>query len=47
MVQTGQNLPKLTHDLVERMNGQIWCESQPGHGATFAVRLPLAGRGRS
>jgi signal transduction histidine kinase len=32
----------VAHDLVQRMNGQIWCESQRGQGATFAVRLPLA-----
>jgi signal transduction histidine kinase len=26
--------------LVEAMNGQVWCESQLGHGATFIVELP-------
>ena len=27
-------------DLVEKVGGEIWCESRPGHGATFAFRLP-------
>jgi signal transduction histidine kinase len=26
--------------LVEQLGGTIWCESQPGQGATFAVSLP-------
>jgi signal transduction histidine kinase len=26
--------------LVEQLGGTIWCESQPGHGASFAVSLP-------
>jgi len=26
--------------LVEAMNGQVWCESQLGHGAMFIVELP-------
>jgi signal transduction histidine kinase len=28
--------------LVEAMNGRVWCESEPGHGATFVVTLPMA-----
>jgi two-component system sensor histidine kinase/response regulator len=28
--------------MVEAMNGRVWCESEPGHGATFIVALPLA-----
>jgi signal transduction histidine kinase len=27
---------------VERMNGKIWCESEPGRGACFIVELPRA-----
>ncbi len=27
--------------LVETMNGQVWCESEPGKGATFIVEFPL------
>lgn len=27
--------------MVEEMNGKVWCESSPGHGATFIVRMPL------
>jgi signal transduction histidine kinase len=32
----------LCHRLVEAMNGRIWVESEPGHGATFRFALPLA-----
>jgi PAS domain S-box-containing protein len=28
--------------LVERMGGRIWCESEPGKGATFSAELPRA-----
>lgn len=32
----------LCRRLIEGMNGKIWVESQPGHGATFLFALPLA-----
>jgi two-component system sensor histidine kinase/response regulator len=28
--------------LVEAMHGKVWCESQPGEGATFIVEVPSA-----
>ena len=28
-------------ELIEKLNGEIWCESQPGQGASFAFRLPM------
>jgi signal transduction histidine kinase len=28
-------------DLIDRLNGEIWCQSQPGQGASFAFRLPM------
>jgi signal transduction histidine kinase len=28
--------------LVDEMNGQVWCESEHGKGATFIVELPEA-----
>jgi chemotaxis protein histidine kinase CheA len=34
-----------TRDLqvpVERMGGRIWCENEPGKGATFFAELPRA-----
>jgi signal transduction histidine kinase len=30
----------IAKDLVEKLDGSIWCESQPGQGAGFHVRLP-------
>jgi signal transduction histidine kinase len=32
----------LSRRLIEAMNGRIWVESTPGHGATFRFALPLA-----
>src|SRR6266516_1205751 len=28
--------------MVEAMNGKVWCESEPGHGAMFVVEFPVA-----
>jgi signal transduction histidine kinase len=28
-------------ELIEKLNGEIWCESRPGQGASFSFRLPL------
>ena len=30
----------LIHAMVNKMKGEILCESEEGHGATFTVRLP-------
>jgi signal transduction histidine kinase len=30
----------IAKDLVEKLEGSIWCESQPGRGAKFHVQLP-------
>jgi signal transduction histidine kinase len=38
---TGLGL-SIVKKIVEAMNGQVWCESPPGEGATFIVMLPRA-----
>ena len=37
---TGLGL-SLSHGIVERLGGAITVASEPGHGATFTVSLPL------
>ena len=32
--------------IVEKFSGQVWCESDEGHGATFVLTLPVPGRGQ-
>jgi len=36
---TGLGL-SIVKKMVEAMNGKVWCESEPGHGATFIVEFP-------
>jgi signal transduction histidine kinase len=36
---TGLGL-SIAKNLVEMMNGRIWCESEPERGATFIIELP-------
>ena len=38
---TGLGL-SLSHGIIERHGGRFSVESQPGHGATFIIELPLA-----
>ena len=33
----------ISRELVRRHGGEVWIESNPGHGATFFVRLPIDG----
>ena len=37
--QSGFGLAIAT-EFVRRMDGDLWCESEPGHGARFSFRLP-------
>src|SRR5829696_5134759 len=30
----------IARQFLRRMNGELWCESKPGHGARFSFRLP-------
>lgn len=40
-VSTGLGL-SIVKELVENMQGRVWCESEPGRGATFLIELPAA-----
>lgn len=42
--QTGIGLA-LSFELIRAMGGTLWCDSQPGKGATFGIRLPLVTEG--
>jgi signal transduction histidine kinase len=37
---TGYGLA-VAKELIDKLNGEIWCESQLGQGAAFSLRLPL------
>ena len=37
--QTGLGV-KVANEFVRRMDGDLWCESEPGRGARFSFRLP-------
>jgi signal transduction histidine kinase/CheY-like chemotaxis protein len=41
-IGTGLGL-SVCRQMVELHGGKVWLESQPGHGATFAFHLPVAG----
>ena len=41
---TGQGLAISHRVIVNRHHGELWCESAPGKGATFVVRLPIRAR---
>jgi signal transduction histidine kinase len=36
----------IAKDMVEKLGGSIWCESHPGRGTAFHVRLPVFGKER-
>lgn len=42
---TGQGLTLAQNVVVKKHAGRIWFDSEPGHGSTFFVRLPISGLG--
>jgi signal transduction histidine kinase len=38
--QTGGYGLALAYEFIELMHGTLWCDSEPGHGATFSFLLP-------
>jgi signal transduction histidine kinase len=44
--QTGVGLA-LSFELIRAMGGTLWCDSEPGKGATFGIRLPMVGGSRA
>jgi signal transduction histidine kinase len=41
-LSTGYGLA-VAKNLIDRLDGEIWCESEPGRGARFSFRLPVYG----
>jgi signal transduction histidine kinase len=33
---------RIVRHFVQQMRGKVWCESEPGQGATFIVEIPAA-----
>jgi signal transduction histidine kinase len=30
----------LAYEFIQRMDGELWCDSRPGHRVSFSFRLP-------